>query len=152
MTAPRVWPTDAADDRDQAAENVNEAAIHLEIVRSKLAPEIAVEITEAEIDPAEDVLEASRTAWSQDAGSEKQVHCVKDSKATVDRKFRTTLQVEKRRRSLWMWLKLVAPKNWGANIARDRGVVTSLGPYPEFDSSNLYPLLGNLTGLMPQHR
>lgn len=44
MTAAREWPTKAADDRDRAAENVNEASINLEKVAPKLQPEDRVVI------------------------------------------------------------------------------------------------------------
>lgn len=49
MTGPRLWPTDAADDRDQAAEAVNEAAFRLERIRSRIPADCAIEIAQAEI-------------------------------------------------------------------------------------------------------
>jgi len=50
MPAPREWPTVAADDRDQAAEAVQEASIRLERITSKMPPEVQVEVCLARID------------------------------------------------------------------------------------------------------
>ena len=47
MPGPRKWPTDASDDRDDAADNINQAAIRLVAVKKKTPPEISVEIGEA---------------------------------------------------------------------------------------------------------
>lgn len=47
MTAAREWPTKAADDRDRAAENINEASIKLEKVASKLQPEYRADVLDS---------------------------------------------------------------------------------------------------------
>lgn len=50
MPGPREWPTIAADDRDKAAEFVNNGADRLSKVRRTVPAEYRVELAEAEID------------------------------------------------------------------------------------------------------